>query len=793
MKFSESWLRQWVNPTLTQAELCDTLAMAGLEVDGLTPVADPFSGVVVGQVITIKKHPDAERLQICEVDVGLKTPVTIVCGAKNVRPNMKVPVALPQSRLPKNVIITASEIRGIASHGMLCSAKELGLLEESEGLYELLTDAPIGKEVWEYLQFADTIFDVAVTPNRGDCLSILGMAIEVSALTDSHLTVSVIHPIPSVIHEVLPMVVLPDEDCPAYFGRIIHSVNLTATTPLWLSENLRRGGIRGINPVVDVMNYVMLELGQPMHAFDLVKIEGGIEIRFAKENEAITLLNDREVQLNSKTLVIADQIKPLAIAGVMGGLDSSVTMETCDIFLESAYFKPTSVAYSCRHYNLASDSAYRFERGIDPALGRKAIERATQLLMDIVGGQPGPVIEKCNKQFLPQPITIELRAARLQKILGYAIPHADIENILQKLGFTCQNKAITGWLVTVPARRSDITLEVDLIEEIARLSGYNKIPTTNQVGMLLMDPSLERATPLNRIRVALCDQGYQEVVTYSFVDKKLQTLLNPEQAMKELVNPINADMSVMRTNLWPGLINVLLYNQNRQQSRIQIFETGLRFLSEDQALLQQSMLGGLVCGSVSKEQWGIPSRSFDFFDIKGDLENLLSLTGIKDAVVFKPAKHPALHPGQTAEIYLADNYVGIVGAMHPSIIQTLKIEGKVFAFELLLDIFSSGLIPKFNSLSKFPEIRRDIAILIQESVPFHSIQDTIKKVAGEWLKQVEIFDVYQGKGILVGQKSIALALTLQHSSRTLIDEEVADLIERVIVSLKEKFNAELRG
>ncbi|MDR3492691.1 MAG: phenylalanine--tRNA ligase subunit beta [Gammaproteobacteria bacterium] len=792
MKLSESWLRQWVNPNLTQTELCDTLAMAGLEVDGLTPAAELFSGVVIGQVKTINKHPDAERLQICEVDVGASAPVTIVCGAKNVKTGMKVPVALPKSRLPNNITIEASKVRGVQSNGMLCSSAELGLPSDAEGLYEFLADAPIGNDVWDYLQLDDTVFDIAITPNRGDCLSVLGMASEIAALTDNVLTIPTFSSVSAVDNEILPIVVDAEEECPSYVGRIIRAVNVKAATPVWLSECLRRSGIRSINPVVDVMNYVMLELGQPMHAFNLSSITGGVEVRFAKQNEMITLLNDREVQLDPKILVIADQAKPLAIAGVMGGLDSSVNQDTTDVFLESAYFKPTTVAYSCRHYNLASDSAYRFERGVDPMLGRIAIDRASQLLMDIVGGKPGSVIEKISSRFLPQPLVIELRAARLQKILGCTILDADVENSLQSLGLKCESKA-GGWLVTVPARRSDITLEIDLIEEVVRLYGYNNLPITHQTGMLQINPDLECKTPLNRIRIAMCDQGYQEVVSYSFVEKKLQTLLNPEQPTKELVNPITADMSVMRTNLWPGLINVLLYNQNRQQNRVQIFETGLRFVSQDNALLQEAVLSGLVCGSVYKEQWGMPSRPFDFFDVKGDLQNLLSLTGNEGNFLFKPAKHAALHPGQTANIYLGDHCIGIVGALHPSIIQSLKIDNKVFVFEISLDVFEAGLIPKCNSLSKFPEIRRDIAILINESVPFHLIQDTIRNTAGEWLNQVDIFDVYQGKGVPAGQKSIALALTLQHSSRTLVDEEVVSLMDRVIVALKETFNAELRG
>ncbi len=792
MKFSESWLREWVNPDLTREDLSNQLAMAGLEVESITPAANAFSGVVIGQIVDVQKHPDSERLQVCKVNIGSPEALTIVCGASNARVNLKVAAALENAVLSNNLTIKNSVIRGVASQGMLCSTKELGLQDDSEGLLELMQDAPIGKSLWEYLNLADFVMDVSITPNRGDCLSILGMAKEIAALTECDLHVPPIHEIIPTTPTVLPIVISEKESCPCYVGRIISEVNAAAASPVWLSEKLRRSHIRSINAVVDVMNYVMLELGQPMHAFSLDKIKGGIEVRKASNTESLKLLDSSEVSLNAETLIIADQEKPLAIAGVMGGMDSGVILETQDIFLESAYFQPSSVIRSSRKYHLNSDSSFRFERGIDPTLQRLALERATELLLSIVGGKAGPLIEHYQENFLPQPKTIELRSHRISKILGYSVPEETIEKILHRLGFSCE-KTKEGWRVIVSSRRSDIHLEVDLIEEVARLYGYNNIPSSMQLASLQMNLFPENKILLSRIRLALCDQGYHEVVTYSFIDKHHQELFIPGCSSKELLNPVTSEMGVMRASLWPGLVNTLLYNQNRQQMRVRIFEMGLRFVLEGSEILQQRMLSGLVCGSVWPEQWGAATRIADFFDVKNDILNFLKLTFAVEKFIFKPGAHPALHPGQSVEIWYENDKVGMMGGLHPSLAQRLKTEGKVFLFELFLDKIEKSALPQSSTISKFPEIRRDIAIVVSDAIPFQAIQDTIRDVGGELLKQVDIFDLYQGKGIVSGNKSVALALTLQHSSRTLIDEEVTDLIERVVIALKGRFNAELRG
>ena len=792
MKLSELWLREWVNPNLTREQLCEKLTMVGLEVDELAPVAERFTGVVIAEVLSVEKHPEADKLHICQVNTGGPEPLLIVCGAANVKAGMKVPAALEGAVLANNFKITRSKIRGIVSNGMLCSARELGLAEQSDGLLPLSKDAPVGKDFWEYLGLTDFVIDVAVTPNRGDCLSVMGMAKEVSALTEAPLHIPTIAQTKPVIKDTLPVTIQSPSDCPRYIGRVIRQVKADAETPVWMQERLRRSGQRCISPVVDVMNYVMLELGQPMHAFDYSKISDSIVIRKAKSKEKIALLDGQTIELDPETLIIADKNTPLAIAGVMGGLDSAVTLLTQDIFLESAFFAPVSVARAGRRYILNSESSYRFERGIDPTIQVLAIERATELLLEIVGGQPGPIIEVSSVEHLPKPVVITLCKEKITRILGMDIPEDKTTVILQRLGFECE-KIATGWKVTVPLRRSDVTLDVDLIEEIIRVYGYDHIPTHHSFSTMQLHPRHENTLPLSLIRRTLCDLGFNEAITYSFVDKKIQTLLNPKMPAKELVNPITADMSVMRTNLWPGLINTYLYNQNRQQPRSRLFEIGLRFVHQKNELQQQKVISGLLSGSAMPEQWGVPTRQVDFFDAKGDLQQLFKLTRAADNFVFKLAAHPALHPGQTAEIYRSDKLVGIIGAIHPQVAQELDIDGKVFVFELLLEPLELANVPRAAEISKFPEIRRDIAILVDQTVPAQLVQDTIRGVASGLLKEVSIFDMYQGKGIAPDRKSIALALTLQHPTRTLVDEEVTELMERVIVTLKERFAAELRG
>lgn len=791
MKFSESWLREWVNPSLTREKLCTALTMAGLEVEELAPVAKDFSGIVVGQVLKTEKHPEADRLKICEVNVGSVSILKIVCGADNVRPGLKVPVAMIDAVLPNKTVITPATIRGVASQGMLCSASELELSDESQGLLELPENAPIGEDLKTYLKLNDYVIELSITPNRGDCLSIKGIAREVSALTRSPLLktndIPEVHSTFNVIHVVS---VEAKTDCPAYIGRILRNVKADAVTPVWLKECLNRSGIRSISPVVDITNYVMLELGQPMHAFDLEKVKQGIHVRKAKYGEKIKLLDDSEKVLDAETLVIADAEKPLAIAGVMGGLDSSVTATTKDIFLESAFFTPQIVARQRQHYGLSSDSAYRFERGVDPTIQRQAIERATQLIIEIAGGDVGPVIEIIHAEHLPKKKNIVLPHEKIAKVLGMEVSEKEVKDIFTALNFVF-SYTDNNWVVQVPAYRFDITLPEDLIEEVARLYGYDRIPTRKLKAELHVAHADEGAADLQPLRQMLSDEGYNEIISYSFVDSKLQKLLSPDEVPCELVNPITADMTVMRTNLWPGLMNTLMYNKSRQQHRIHLFEIGTCFVKKGKNLIQEQRLGGVMMGLVNPEQWGIPGREADFYDLKGHVERILHFLRL-DNITFKPEAHPCLHPGQCAGIYYENHKIGVMGALHPGVLQDLDISERIFVYEIGINNIKAAKSKHSHEVSKFPEIRRDIAILVNQAIPAREIQDTIKVIAGDWLKDIFIFDVYQGKGISPGLKSIALALVLQHPVRTLVDDEVTALMERIIQTLKGSLGAELR-
>lgn len=639
----------------------------------------------------------------------------------------------------------------------------------------------------------DYIIDIAITPNRGDCLSIRGIAREVAALTSSPL----LKPAESSTVKVnsqktLEVAVTAKTGCPVYLGRVIENVKADATTPEWLKENLRACGINSISPVVDVTNYVMLELGQPMHAFDLDTIAQKIHVRNAHMGEQIALLDGSEKVLDTETLVIADAKKPLAIAGVMGGVDSSVTLLTKNIFLESAFFTPQTVARQRQYYNLSSDSAYRFERGVDTAIQREAIERATQLIIEICGGDAGSITEVIHSDTLPKSSSITLTAEKIKKVLGISISENEVDRIFKALQFSCKRGFGEEWRVKVPSYRFDMTLPEDLIEEIARIHGYNNIPTHALKGELQVTHTNEEAKDFEALKQLLCNQGYHEVISYSFIDASLQKLFNPEHIPCELINPITADMTVMRTNLWPGLVNALLYNQSRQQHRIRLFEIGCCFNQQNENLLQETRLAGLITGLANPEQWGLPARETNFFDMKGDIEKLLHFLQA-DNISFKPEMYPGLHPGQSAGIYQDKQKIGVLGALHPETLHTLDISGPVFVYELDIMRLKIEGIPKAKEISKFPEIRRDLAIIVNQAIPAGEIQDTIKVIAGDWLKDVFIFDVYQGKGISPGLKSIALALVLQHPTRTLVDDEVTALMERVITTLKGQFGAELRS
>ncbi|MCH8498545.1 MAG: phenylalanine--tRNA ligase subunit beta [Marinobacter sp.] len=790
MKFSEQWLREWVNPEIDTQALVDQITMAGLEVDGWDPVAGAFSGVVVGEVLEVVPHPDADKLRVCQVEGG-SGPVQVVCGAANVRPGLKVPFATLGAVLPGDFKIKKAKLRGQESNGMLCAAAELGLADDSDGLMELPEDAPVGISLRHYLNLDDAMVDVDLTPNRSDCLSIRGLAREVGVLNRLRVDAPEIKPVAARHSETVDVRVQAPEACPRYLGRILRDVNLNVATPIWMQERLRRAGVRSIDPAVDVTNYVMLELGQPMHAFDRDEIQGGILVRMAEAGEKLVLLDGQEVELVEGTLVIADHDKPVAIAGVMGGEHSGVSGKTRDLVLEAAYFDPITIAGKARGYGLHTESSHRFERGVDPKLARDAMERATGLLMDIVGGEPGEIIEVVSKSHLPKEPLIELRAQRLADVLGVHIDRTETEEILTRLGLHIDKLTRDGWLVHVPSYRPDISLEVDLIEEVGRIYGYNRLPVTHVKAPLMLRDAPEAERPIEAVRSFLVAQGYQEAVTYSFVDPKVQAELDPEQQGIALANPISSDLSVMRTTLWSGLLKTVGYNQKRQQPRIRLFESGLRFLQKGKDIRQEPMLAGVVAGQAWQENWANGRRSVDFFDIKGELEALFELLGVE--VVFAKGQHPALHPGQTAELSVNGQSVGWVGALHPQVQKNLDLNGAIYVFELCLNPVLTGYVPNFKEFSKYPEVRRDLAIIISEARTFAEVRQVIRQHAGEHLTALRVFDVYVGDNVGAGNKSLAISLHWQHPERTLTEDEVHALFNGVIAALQEELAATLRS
>ena len=792
MKFSEKWLREWVNPDIDSETLAALLTQAGLEVDAMEPVAGDFTGVVVGQVVSVEPHPDADKLRCCKVDVAGDELLSIVCGAANVRQDLKIPVAVVGSVLPSNFKIKKAKLRGVESFGMLCGASEIGLVDNVKGWMELAGDAPVGMDLRQYLDLDDVAIDVDLTPNRSDCLGIAGIAREVGVLTGCDVTQWPQETITEQSTKTFNIKVEVPADCPRYVGRVIENINVKAITPLWMQEKLRRSGVRSLGAVVDVTNYVMLELGQPMHAFDLDKLNGGITVRSAKENEKLTLLDGQEVTVTDNTLLITDDSSVLALAGIMGGEASSVTDDTNNIFLEAAHFVPLAIAGRARAYGLYTDSSHRFERGVDPELPRVAIERATALLLDIVGGDAGPITEAVSASDLPETHIINLRAARIKRVLGITIEAEQVADWLTRLGLTVVANA-EGWQVTIPSFRFDLAIEVDLIEELGRLYGYDKLPETRPQGTVLTTDISEHRLATHRLQSLLVDRGYQEAITYSFGDPTVQQHLavEGEQAIA-LANPISADLSVMRTSLWPGLIQALVYNLNRQHDRVRLFEVGRSFKGTQDNVEQHRQIAGIVCGSRYAEQWAEKQRPVDFFDIKADVEALLDLGGTA-GIRFVSEQHPALHPGQSARIYQGDTAIGWVGAVHPRLNKPLELNSKAYVFELTLASVLTATVPSFEPLSKFPAIRRDLALLVKTTVTAGEIEHCLNGVRSDILKSIQLFDVYSGAGIEPDKKSIAVAFQLQHSERTLTDEEVDAVIETVTETLNQQVGATIRA
>jgi phenylalanyl-tRNA synthetase beta chain len=792
MKISERWLREWIPLALNTEALAERLTMAGLEVGAITPVAADLKLVVVGEILAAVPHPQADRLRVCRVSVGKRQVLDIVCGASNAAQGLKVPVALVGAVLPNGTEIKQASIRGVTSSGMLCSAAELGLAESSEGLLVLEQDAKPGTALTALLELDDQQLEIDLTPNRGDCLSIAGVARELSALTKMRLRRPVMKPAAIRSKTRRKVTLKAAKDCPHYVGRVIEGMDATAKTPLWMVERLRRSGLRSIHPVVDVTNYVMLELGQPMHAFDLDKLSGDIQVRPAHKGERMALLDGNNITLEAGTVLIADAKRPLALAGVMGGLDSAVSGATTQVFLESAYFRPEAISLRARRLGLHTDSSHRFERGVDPTLQRPALERATALILAITGGHAGPITEQKVAAGIPRPAVITLRQAQITRLLGVELAGKAVTAILQGLGMRTL-KSAAGWRVTPPAWRFDIRRECDLIEEVARITGYENLPQHRPCLTMRMGVAAEGQINEDRFRQILIDRDYQEAITYSFIDPVLQGMLYPDIPPITLTNPISADMAVMRASLWPGLLQAVLYNQNRQQTRIRLFEIGRRFVSTAGGVREEQMLAGAVTGTVLAKQWGEAERPVDFYDVKGDVEALLAASGYGEQLRFKPVSHPVLHSGQAAEI-LGPNgqHWGEMGALHPEIQAKLGLDRPVIVFELPMAVLRVARIPVYREISKYPAIRRDLSLMVAEQVPAQSILDSIALVLGNLLVNLELFDEYRGEGIDSGRKSLALGLTLQHSSRTLKEEEIEAVMTKLVSTLRSDLGAQLR-
>jgi phenylalanyl-tRNA synthetase beta chain len=790
MKFSESWLRTFVDPPLSAQDLAHVLTMAGLEVETIEPVAPPFDRVVVSEVLSVHKHPNADLLHVCEVNAGAAgASLQIVCGAANIREGVKVPCALPGAQLP-GMAISQTAIRGVESSGMLCSARELGLEDAAQGLLLLPSDAPVGLDFRCYYELEDRIFTLKLTPNRGDCLGVVGIAREVAAITSAKLQPLTIIPVEAQIEGGLAINVHAPDACPLYCGRVVRDVSLQASTPEWLIRRLERSGLRGVNVVVDITNYVMLETGQPLHAFDLDKItgaqSGSIHVRYAKPGEALKLLSGENLALQPDMLVIADETKPMALAGIMGGDESGVGAGTRDLFLESAFFSPDVIAGKSFSLGFSSDSAYRFERGVDFSQTRDALERATGLILDICGGRSGAI-----RQFkgpLPGRAPIGLRLSRAQRVLGIDLEEKMVAQLLQRLHFNfTRTEGIFN--VTPPPHRFDLAIEEDLIEELARIYGYDNVPAAVPRARLAMLPEPETSRTLSQLRQILVGRDYQEVINYSFVDPAWEHELAGNNIPVALKNPLSSQMAVMRSSLFGSLVANLGFNLNRKQTRVRLFETGCCFEGRRDTVAQQQKLGGLCYGDALTEQWGVPVRDVDFYDVKADIEALFW----PRALAVTSASHPALHPGKSAQVRVGDRIAGYLGELHPRWRQQLGLPKPAVLFELDIDILTERALPKVAETSKYPPVRRDIAVVVPDNVAVQAILDRVRAEKIPLISEIHLFDVYRGAGVEERKKSLAFRMLLQDTEKTLTDEEADRAIAKLLSVLESEFGATLRN
>jgi phenylalanyl-tRNA synthetase beta chain len=788
-----SWLSSLVDIPWDPAELGSRLTMSGFELEALESAAPPFTGVVVAEIVEATRHPQADKLQVCKVRAHAKDELLqIVCGAANARVGLRTALATVGARLPGDKAISAARLRGVDSAGMLCSAKELGLADTSEGILELPADAPVGTDLRAYLQLDDAILELNVTPNRGDAMSVLGIAREVAALQRQA-------PVSGAVPGVRAVPVADASDhfevrlrepaaCPKLVSRIVRGIDNRRASPLWLRERLRRAGLRAISPVVDVTQYVMLELGQPMHAYDLARLRGPLEARWARTGETTTLLDGKEVTLAADELVIADQAGPVGLAGVMGGLASSCTTGTTDILFEAAFFTPSAVAGRGRRHGLVTDAGQRFERGVDPVHQERAIERATQLLLEIAGGKPGPVHVVQDSDSLPRRLEVALRRARIQRLLGASISDNDVKATLESLGMRALADA-DGWLVTPPPHRFDINIEADLIEELARVVGFESIPEADAAWKQRVRALPEQAPVEVQALEVLATRGYQEAITYAFVDPALQERLFPGAGTPALGNAISSEMSVMRASLWPGLVKAALLNQRRQQDRIRLFEHGARFEGGGR---ETDLIAGLALGPRMPEQWASRSERVDFYDVKQDVEALLARTGAVEEFAYVADTLPCLHPGRSARITRCGATVGWIGELHPELVQSLDFTYAPIVFEVEYSAGLAAKMPRFEEISRFPRVRRDLAVVVDEKVSLRQLHERVTFAASSLLRDIRVFDVFRGPGIEAGRKSVALGLIFQDNSRTLADEDADRLLAAIRADLSATLGAGFR-
>jgi phenylalanyl-tRNA synthetase beta chain len=765
--------------------------MAGLEVDSIEPQGNDLDGVVVGEVLEVRKHPDADKLSVCQVSTGRGKAVEVVCGAPNVFAGMKSPFAPPGTSLPNGMTLKKAKIRGVESKGMLCSEIELGLGDDADGIIELPSDAEPGQALADYLDLPDATFDLDLTPNRGDCFSVLGVARDVSAITATPLNAPSQETVEGTIKDEQPVELVLPEGCPRFAGRVINGIDTSAKSPVWMTERLRRSGLRAIHPVVDITNFVMLELGQPLHAYDVSLVQGTIRPRLAKSGEKVTLLDEREIEVNTDTLVITDDSGPIGLAGIMGGLSTAVGDQTTDVFFEAAFWPPEFMAGRARQYALHTDASLRFERGVDPAGQARAVERATALLLEIAGGEAGPLSDHVVAEHLPKNAPMLLRKTRLKKVLGTDIDDAGVSEILNNLGFLTSDHA-KGWNVEIPSYRFDVDVEDALIEEVARIFGYDEIPEVTAIAATPLATATETFVDLDLVANALVARDYQEVMTYSFVDQEINTRITGESSELILSNPMSSELSVMRGSVWPGLLAAAASNVARQQDRVRIFEIGKTFHGTLKAPEEVLRVAGLVYGSAAPEQWAAAAQNVDFFDVKSDVSALLKMAGPGSKFDFAAADHPALQPGQTANILRGDDVVGVIGKLHPQVAKNFDLDKGVLLFELNTDLAFATTVPVAKDVSKFPMIRRDIAVVVGDEVSAADLVAAVEAAAPDLIQNVRIFDIYRGAGIEAGLKSVALGLILQETSRTLTDDDADAAKAAAVRKLQQEFAAVLR-